>query len=558
MSWARQHRSILAALAIALVALAGSLPGIHNDFANDDVLVVQDNARVHDFGDAAKWFTASYWPPPYAQDLYRPLTLAALTTEYVVGDGQPVVFRIVSYALYAAVCIAFFFFVRRFASDGIAFAAALLFAAHPVHVEAVALAVAQNEMMVALLALGATWFYLGRREALTRRDWAMLGGAYAVACLLKEHGFVLPALLLCAELFLVAERPLRTRARQVGVGFLSLGAIGITLLLVRAAVLRSFTGSFTAPAINGADFTVRALTMLRVVPEWVRLFAWPAHLRADYSPQELTASTGFGPVEALGLLILAAALAMRVWSQRRAPLVAFGLSWCAISLLPVSNVLLPSGILVAERTLFLASVGLLVAVAGMARWLASGRWWADARQPLLVACGFLVLLGVIRSGRRETVWRNDGVLSVYTVRDAPRSYKAQRIYGNTLFWMGHVEDGRAAYDRAIALAPRSEIWHIRDELARHYRDDGRSDLEVEQLRASLRLMPFQQEARGWLVAAELRLGKYHDAERDAYAAIAYRAPQQVFRSLLQLADSAIRVKAPAGSVKVEIATDEFH
>ena len=56
---------------------------------------------------------------------------------------------------------------------------------------------------------------------------------------------------------------------------------------------------------------------------------------------------------------------------------AFGLGWIAIAFSPVANLLFPTGILVAERTLYLPSVGLALAVGA---WLEQmpGRWWRPA------------------------------------------------------------------------------------------------------------------------------------------------------------------------------------
>ncbi len=58
-----------------------------------------------------------------------------------------------------------------------------------------------------------------------------------------------------------------------------------------------------------------------------------------------------------GALLLALFAAAVVWSWRREPRIAFALSWIGIALLPVTNVLIVTGTIVAERTLFLPSVG---------------------------------------------------------------------------------------------------------------------------------------------------------------------------------------------------------
>jgi hypothetical protein len=68
-----RRRDWIAILAIVVVALAASVAGIANQFANDDVLLIEENARVHGLSRLGEIFVSPYWPPPYAQDLYRPL-----------------------------------------------------------------------------------------------------------------------------------------------------------------------------------------------------------------------------------------------------------------------------------------------------------------------------------------------------------------------------------------------------------------------------------------------------------------------------------------------------
>ena len=72
-------RSPEAAL-VAVLAVGASLRGIFNDFVYDDIPIIQDNARVHQFDVAhvREIFANAYWPPPFVEQLYRPLTLVGL------------------------------------------------------------------------------------------------------------------------------------------------------------------------------------------------------------------------------------------------------------------------------------------------------------------------------------------------------------------------------------------------------------------------------------------------------------------------------------------------
>ena len=403
--WAARYGD---SLLVALLAMVASVAGVMNDFVYDDVPLIRDNVRVHDLAHWREILTSPYWPPPFVEQLYRPLTMLIVVVEHVAGDGSPLVFRLVSYVLYAASAVAVLLLARRLLPRPAALAAAALFAVHPVHVEAVALGVNQGELIVGILAAVMLIRYVDRRRAggLKRRDWAFLGVLYAAAALTKENGFVLPALLLAAELLPLDDAPARERARTLWFGYAALALVGAGVLLIRNAVLEGHVATVvTNRAFAGLSLAGREFVMLQVVPMWARLLTWPARLQADYGVDDLVRHTSIGPSEALGLGLIVAAFAIIVFARRRAPVVCVGLAWCAVGLFPVSNVV-PTGIVLAERTLFLPSIGFLIAATAAGQEVAR-RWpGATTRRILIIACSVLAVLGVARSAGRHRVWNS--------------------------------------------------------------------------------------------------------------------------------------------------------
>src|SRR5439155_16313964 len=71
-------------------------------------------------------------------------------------------------------------------------------------------------------------------------------------------------------------------------------------------------------------------------------------------------------------LVSWAALLWLMWRRHRR-IEAFGLAWIGIALTPVANVFFRTGVLVAERTLYLPSAGLALAAGA---WF--GAWWKGA------------------------------------------------------------------------------------------------------------------------------------------------------------------------------------
>jgi hypothetical protein len=395
---------------VALLALSSCIAGLMNDFVYDDIPLIRDNARIHSLAHWRDLLTLPYWPPPYTQDLYRPIAVMLLAIEYALGGGNPIVYRLASYGMYAACTVGVYALASRLLSRRAALLATALFAAHPVHVEAVALGVNQGELLVGLAAVVMVRVYLDGRRAgrLSTRRWAALCGPFAAAALTKESAFIIPGILLAAEVFLVDDGPWRGRADRLLGGYASLAAVGALLIAIRGVVLSGrVAGATPNMALAGLGVFQRMFTMLQVVPQWARLLAWPARLQADFAPTDFPMPSGVGPPELLGLGLIAGAFAVIIYARRRAPVLSFGLTWCVVALLPVSNIV-PTNIMLAERTLFLPSVGFLLAVgaAGERAVALAGTYHKAARLTLTSACAILVLVGLVHSGNRHLSWNS--------------------------------------------------------------------------------------------------------------------------------------------------------
>jgi len=391
---------------VVMLALLACIAGLRNDFVYDDVPLIQDNARVHDLGAWRTLLTAPYWPAPFVEQLYRPVAVVLIAFQWAVGRADPIVFRIVSYLLYAFCAALVLRFASRLVSRPAAVAACGLFAVHPIHVEAVALGVNQGEIIVAILGLIMTDWYVDKRRngRLAVRDWCIIAVLYAIATFTKENAFVLPLFLVAAALLLVGDQRPHARASASNAGLAMLIALGVALLLVRTIVLGHSLAVVPNEAFRDTGFSERMMIMLQVVTIWARLLIWPARLQADYVRGDLVHPGSFGLLEASGFLLVAGAL-IAVWVfRRRNPVLAFGIAWIIVSLIPVANIL-PTGIILAERTLFLPSIGLAVAVAGsLDSALDQLKDRVVAKRCIWAAWAVLVVLGIVRSDLRHSVW----------------------------------------------------------------------------------------------------------------------------------------------------------
>ncbi|HTL05635.1 MAG TPA: tetratricopeptide repeat protein, partial [Gemmatimonadales bacterium] len=381
-----------------------------------------------------------------------------------------------------------------------------------------------------------------------------LTGIYLIACFFKENALVMPGLLVAAEVLLVpAGEAWGARVSRLRRLLLLLLLVAVSFYGVRTLVLRGdLIGSFTAEGLAYLTMGQRGLTMLAVVPHWFRLLLWPAHLQADYSPAELVAQTAWGPEQTLGaLLVLGTLLAFLLAWHRRAPAISFGIAWMAIAIFPVHNVLVPTGIVLAERTLFLPSIGALLALGGLGAILME-RASEGARLALAAAVGALLILGVARSTTRHPVWADQFGLWYYTAnRDAPRSYRAHHALAEMYFLAGSEARAEREYRLAIEYSP-PRIGQVYLDYANKLRLKGFCYPALALYQRMLEIHPNDMAARASLVACLMKLGRYRQALGLARIGISYDWQRPTWQWLRDKADSAWRAGAPPGSINIQV------
>ena len=436
MSARRLYASVAAC---ATVVYVGAL---WNHFALDDNQIVQFNKVVLQLSGVWRAFVSPYWPPVIGGGLYRPLPLASYAIDWQLG-GAAWWFHAVNVAWHAGASVAVAWLARQWSGERAALAAGLLFAVHPVHVEAVANIVGRAELMAALFAI------LSVYAALTHDRLWWSAAALAAGLLSKENALVAPALIVWGWMMQIVPRPSRRRmAAYAGVWL----ALGTVYVVVRWNVLGHELVGRPAPVFFGATPVAVRLTAVAALADVARLLIFPLTLRVDYSPAERTlVATPFDPRFALGLLCVAAWAALLWLTWRRGRRVeAFGLGWTAVALFPVSNLLVPVGVLLAERALYLPSAGLALAVAA---WLKD----LDTRR-LAVVLSLVVVAGGVRSALRVPVWRDTRAMITSELEDSPNSF-AGPAHMVVMYLTGHQPAAALeAYRRATEIYDVTLPW----------------------------------------------------------------------------------------------------
>jgi len=476
------ERWVLAAS--VLLALGAYAQTAGYQFVYDDVHLIEKKVELHALAGWRQVLTTPLW-----FDLYRPVSHLTFMLDWAVSGGDPGYFHVVNTLLHALVSALVYLLARGGLGTLGAGAAALVFAVHPVHVEAVANLVGRAELLATAFTLLAALAYRadGRLAAAGETGWrrgsASLGTLAALAAGLasKETAFAAPGVLLLVD-WLEGRRTGESgaqRFRRHWVLWAAAVALTAEWLWLRTGVVGGL-GTHSAPGLEGQSLWGRALAMAPVALQYARLFFFPLRLSADYSPDFLPAVPRLTVAGVWGFLVVAAALALALRARHRAPVITFGIAWIAGTLLIVSNLLVPSEVLLAERTLYLPSVGAVLLVGWLAAWAEAS--WRHVGLGLAAAA---VALGMARSVTRAPVWSDNSRFFPRLVRDAPGSYRAFWVAGALAYDAGDRRRGETLVRRAIVVAPLQKgPWET---LAVQLEKDGRWLDAAQHFKAALTL-----------------------------------------------------------------------
>lgn len=441
----------------ALVAAFVYLPSLGNGFALDDVGDIVENSVVHpDQSPIAVVLSPYRGHVPPQRSPYRPLTSLTIWLNGSFGGAWG--FHATNVLLHAfATGLVTLLLLQLGAGAASALAGGAVFAVHPVHVEAVANIVGRGDILMTVFSLLAVLAFLDRTRSGVRRAIGV-GIAYAFALLSKENGIAVPGLLVAVALFTpgrsMASPPEETRRRRISDAWVILPTVLVLLayLALRYHVLGTLLHTDTAPYITSLPGLERMTTAIANLVHVARLLLVPWDLVVDYGPAVVTPAglLSLRFLAGLGVLILMALGALIALRHDRRGTLA--LTWIGVSTLLVSNLVLGIGVWIAERTLYLPSVGITIGVVVVAAMLSPPR--AKRFRPLFIALLSAALFaGAWRTVARIPSWRTTDTVLETLAEEHPESFRSQWWLAQRLTNSGDPLRGLEWFDRAIATSP---------------------------------------------------------------------------------------------------------
>ncbi len=469
---------VLVIAALAFVLYANTLG---HQYALDDASAITENYVVKEGLSGTPTILRTSYRYGYWNSngtLYRPLSLLTFAVEWELAPESPGLSHFVNVLLYALTGILLFFTLRLVFRPYhllLPFLAAVFFIAHPVHTEVVANIKSRDELLAFFFCLGAVyalWKYLNADQ------WKYLllaVGSYTLAMFSKENAVtflaVIPLLLFCFRKMDTAK------ILTTSVWFLLPVAVYfLTRHLILGGVLE---GSNEASPLDNllmatSEFGLQKATAFVLLGKYLVSLLFPVALVSDYGYNQLPL-VGWGDWRAL--LSLAVWLGLTIWAIiniRRRPIPAFAVLYTIITFSVYANLVITIGSSYGERFLYMASLGLAIALAwallrlsGVGVRPETGRLLNlfTKNKILLGATLVIVLLYAVKTIDRNRAWYDSYALYHTDIATSPNSAKLNYHYGLEQVKNGldltdvnrkneWIQKGMDSFQKAIALYPQ--------------------------------------------------------------------------------------------------------
>ena len=568
--WANTRLQAILIFAISFLLYTNTLT---HDYCQDDAIVITDNMFTTEGVSGIPGILGydtfyGFFKDPTKANLvaggrYRPFTLVMFAFEYQIFGKNPFIGHLMNVVLFGLTSVLLYFLLLKLlnykssivetgdalannSSTIIAFIAALLFAAHPIHTEAVANIKGRDEIMTLLGSLAAVWFSLKFYENKRIFNQIMAFVLFFIALLSKENAITFVLIVpLIYWFFLKTEW---STAFKQAIPFV---AAAILFMILRGAIIgNQFTGEQNELMNNpylkivGNQYVPfetgeKMATIIYTLGKYIQLLIFPHPLTHDYYPrhigimqfsdwQVLLSLVVYGGLVALSLR----GIAWQLRGRQKRDVVSFGLAFFLITLSIVSNIVFPVGTNMAERFIFMPSVGFcLVLAVILVKYLKN--------YAIYTAIGIAIFFG-IKTFTRNFDWKDNYTIFTTDVNVSQNSAKLQCSAGGAMIEKAATETNPTLKKEQLNAA----IGHLRRSLEIHptYKNPyllmGNAyiylenfEKAIEEYQNGLKLDPQFKDIKVNLALAYREMGRiYGQQKNDMPKAIEYLEKSVIYNS----------------------------
>jgi cytochrome c-type biogenesis protein CcmH/NrfG len=479
---------------IVLVSLTAYFNALSCGFVFDDRFQILDNPWITDIKYIPEIFSSDVWKfnPQLMSNYYRPLMYVIYMFDFHLFGLNPLGFHLVNVLLHAAVSVLVFaiamkllageFGAPSFPTQALpAFAAAILFATHPVHTEAVTWLAGLPDVSATFFCLLSLNFYIKSGNK-TGGIYMLSVASFFLATLCKEPALMLPLILISYDFLFRKDKSKVLLLKRYIAFFIAAGVY----LLLRFHALKGFAPAVPVIQLSGYQYIINVFPLFY---QYLEKLILPVNLSfwRDFHP-----INSLKTVEGMMYLLIAVVYLIAIWlTRKKDKIVCFSLLVIVIPLLPSFYIRGITGTPFGERYLYFPSVGFAI-LGGWIFYRARRRF---PRWQLIPVTVLLIVAGLYGTGTamRNTVWKNNNSFFADALQKS----------GSSRFWMtavvdsihnankalerGQIDEAIETYRYALTLKPDEADAHYKLGIA--FGRKGLTEKAVEQYQMAIRLKP---------------------------------------------------------------------
>ena len=510
---------LLPAALIAIVSFTVYSNAISSGFIYDDHSQVLKNYLIRDIRNIPELFLKSVWTfegAPPTSNYYRPLVNVLYMFNYYLFGLHAWGFHLLNILFHAGNSVLVFLLVSNLRAGNpviertvkpapalsSTFLSApvisgLLFAVHPIHVEAVTWIAGLADVSFAFFFLLSFYLYLRSQDHYGwKYAFSVLSFLLSVLC--KEPALTLPIIMMANDW---AYRRASLFSAACVKRYVPYIVVMGLFVAVRYFVLGGLTPLKRFKQLDAFD---QALNVFPLFTRYLRMLFFPTNL--NFWPVFHPVTSLFSMDAAVSVGVTALYIALMILAFRKNKTLFLGLVVVLVPLMPAFYLKGLIGKPIADRYLYLPSAGYGMLLAVLFSWVRD-RMPGITNRVILV---FALLLGVysVATLERNTVWRDEYSLFADTVGKSPNSTVPHLEFGNALLARGQFDEAIEQFRIVVQMEPL--LFMVYYHLGLAFAAEDRLYEAVEQYQIALRLEPNLPEIHEDLGRAYARAG-FNDA-----------------------------------------------
>lgn len=420
---------------------------IKNNYAIDDDFVTTTNPETPNvriqkgIKGIPEIFSTHYVESSQQSFGYRPIVLATYAVEYQLFGSNPHISHFINVLIYSFTCALLFVLLSMLLSNyNIIFPLliTLLFVAHPIHTEVVNNLKSRDELLSFLFGISSLFFFLKRIEGGKWKNlfWAIL--FFILALLSKTTAVIFVAIIPLTSYFFTEVKLKKVILYSlIAPGVFIISRIFIKIIFYNSDGLREFA-FFENPLIYETSFLTRIPMAFYTAGYYMKLLIFPHPLSCYYGFKAIPLANWSSILVWISLIFHFSIGIYALLKLSKKSIVSFGILIYLIGIIPMTNLISPAAGIVAERFVYIASLGFCIGFACLLLLIFKIDYnnkiikWKSISVIFKAAAFLILLVYSIKITSRNSVWKDELTLFRNDVSNFENSCNLNYVTANAI------------------------------------------------------------------------------------------------------------------------------